>query len=33
MEFNALHGYSVKALGIAMIAGLVALVLMGRLRH
>lgn len=30
MEFNALHGYSVKALGIAMIAGLVALVLMGR---
>jgi len=32
-EFNALHGYSVKALGIAMIAGLVALVLMGRLRH
>lgn len=33
MEFNALHGYSVKALGIAMIAGLVALVLMARLRH
>jgi hypothetical protein len=34
MEFNALHGYSVKALGIAMIAGLVALVFMGRgLRH
>ena len=34
VEFNALHGYSVKALGIAMIAGLVALVLMGRgLRH
>jgi hypothetical protein len=34
IEFNALHGYSVKALGIAMIAGLVALVLMGRnLRH
>ena len=33
-EFNALHGYSVKALGIAMIAGLVALVLMGRgVRH
>ena len=30
IEFNALHGYSVKALGIAMIAGLVALVLMGR---
>lgn len=34
VEFNALHGYSVKALGVAMIAGLVALVLMGRnLRH
>lgn len=34
VEFNALHGYSVKALGIAMIAGLVALVFMGRnLRH
>ena len=34
VEFNALHGYSVKALGIAMIAGLVALVLMGRgVRH
>jgi hypothetical protein len=30
IEFNALHGYSVKAMGIAMIAGLVALVLMGR---
>jgi Domain of unknown function (DUF4149) len=30
VEFNALHGYSVKALGIAMIAGLVALVLLGR---
>ncbi len=30
MAFNALHGYSVNALGIAMIAGLVALVLMGR---
>lgn len=30
VQFNALHGYSVKALGIAMIAGLVALVLMGR---
>jgi hypothetical protein len=29
-----LHGYSVNALGIAMIAGLLALVLMGRnLRH
>ena len=34
VEFNALHGYSVKALGIAMIAGLVALVVMGRgVRH
>jgi hypothetical protein len=34
VEFNALHGYSVKALGVAMIAGLVALVLMGRgVRH
>ena len=34
IEFNALHGYSVKALGIAMIAGLVTLVLMGRgVRH
>lgn len=34
IAFNALHGYSVKALGIAMIAGLVALALMGRnLRH
>jgi hypothetical protein len=34
VEFNALHGYSVKALGIAMIAGLVALFFMGRsLRH
>jgi hypothetical protein len=34
IEFNSLHGYSVKALGIAMIAGLVALVLMGRgVRH
>ena len=34
VAFNALHGYSVNALGIAMIAGLVALVLMGRsLRH
>lgn len=30
LAFNALHGYSVNALGIAMIAGLVALVLMGR---
>lgn len=34
IEFNALHVYSVKAMGIAMIAGLVALVFMGRsLRH
>ena len=34
VEFNSLHGYSVKALGIAMIAGLVAVVLMGRgVRH
>ena len=30
IEFNALHGYSVNALGIAMIAGLVALVVIGR---
>ena len=30
IAFNALHSYSVNALGIAMIAGLVALVLMGR---
>lgn len=30
VAFNALHGYSVNALGIAMIAGLVALVFMGR---
>ena len=30
VAFNALHGYSVNALGIAMIAGLVALVLMAR---
>jgi hypothetical protein len=34
VEFNALHGYSVKALGVAMIAGLVALIFMGRnVRH
>lgn len=34
VAFNALHGYSVNALGIAMIAGLVALVWMSRsLRH
>ena len=34
IEFNALHGYSVNALGIAMIAGLVALVVIGRgVRH
>jgi hypothetical protein len=30
IEFNALHGYSVNALGIAMIAALVALVVIGR---
>lgn len=30
VAFNVLHGYSVNALGIAMIAALVALVLMGR---
>jgi Domain of unknown function (DUF4149) len=30
IAFNALHGYSVNALGIAMIAGLVALVVIGR---
>lgn len=30
VAFNAFHGYSVNALGIAMIAALVALVLMGR---
>ena len=30
VEFNSLHGYSVNALGLAMIAALVALVLMGR---
>jgi hypothetical protein len=30
IEFNALHGYSVNALGIAMIAGLVALVVIAR---
>lgn len=30
IAFNALHGYSVNALGIAMIAALVALVLMAR---
>ena len=34
IEFNVLHGYSVKALGVAMIAGLVALVFIGRsVRH
>ena len=34
IEFNALHSYSVNALGIAMIAGLVALIVIGRnLRH
>jgi hypothetical protein len=30
VEFGALHGYSVNALGLAMIAALVALVLMAR---
>jgi len=30
IEFNALHGYSVNALGIAMIAALVALIVVGR---
>jgi hypothetical protein len=30
IEFGALHGYSVNALGLAMIAALVALVLMSR---
>jgi hypothetical protein len=30
IEFSNLHGYSVNALGLAMIAALVALVLMGR---
>jgi len=30
IAFNSLHGYSVNALGLAMIAALVALVLMGR---
>ena len=30
IAFNALHGYSVKALGLAMIAALVAMVLMAR---
>jgi hypothetical protein len=30
VEFNSLHGYSVNALGLAMIAALVALVLMAR---
>jgi glucan phosphoethanolaminetransferase (alkaline phosphatase superfamily) len=30
LAFNNLHGYSVNALGIAMIAALVAMVLMGR---
>ena len=30
IEFNSLHGYSVNALGLAMIAALVALVLMAR---
>ncbi|HKU77430.1 MAG TPA: DUF4149 domain-containing protein [Pyrinomonadaceae bacterium] len=30
IEFNSLHGYSVNALGLAMIAALIALVLMAR---
>jgi uncharacterized protein DUF4149 len=30
VAFNSLHGYSVNALGLAMIAALVALILMGR---
>ena len=30
VAFNSLHGYSVNALGLAMIAALVALVLMAR---
>jgi hypothetical protein len=30
IAFGALHGYSVNALGLAMIAALVALVLMAR---
>lgn len=30
VEFNHLHGYSVNALGLAMIAALVAMVLIGR---
>jgi uncharacterized protein DUF4149 len=30
VAFNSLHGYSANALGLAMIAALVALVLMGR---
>jgi hypothetical protein len=30
IAFNTLHGYSVNALGLAMIAALVALVLMAR---
>ena len=30
VEFSSLHGYSVNALGLAMIAALVALVLMSR---
>ncbi|HEV8187762.1 MAG TPA: DUF4149 domain-containing protein [Pyrinomonadaceae bacterium] len=30
IEFNTLHGYSVNALGLAMIAALVAMVLMAR---
>jgi hypothetical protein len=30
VEFNSLHGYSVKALGLAMIATLIAMVLISR---
>lgn len=33
VAFNSLHGYSVNALGLAMIAALVALVLMSRVRQ
>jgi hypothetical protein len=33
IAFNSLHGYSVNALGLAMIAALVALVLMARVRQ
>jgi hypothetical protein len=33
VAFNSLHGYSVNALGLAMIAALVAFVLMARVRQ